>query len=391
MHDVKDSTARRKKGNAVMSSTTARQFPRPRGGGEESGAGSALGGEDLDGNLSRFQTPTVRLGQRDRVAKQQDERPPLRLSTRPVALGSEPPAKKNDAITVKVGRLAAQLRTTRRTVEAERAELAELRRATMRRNVEEPDPRPMQPAPEVDDQASWLDEPRPSGRPSSTAPACLVAPRISEAEELTGGPEARRRGKLLAFAGAVLLLGVGGFALGDLQRRAGSPSQREAPQLAMMQAKPVDSASEPMASHAAPAPSAVATPPAVLPVPSAEPHAPALAPARTPPPKEPETLDVPPPAPSKGLDRSAVSSALARLGARAMSCSDARGGDGPVSVTFLPDGTVDAVQMGGSYAGTAVAGCVEQIFRGARISPFDGMATTVHYTVHLPGDGKPIQ
>jgi hypothetical protein len=107
-------------------------------------------------------------------------------------------------------------------------------------------------------------------------------------------------------------------------------------------------------------------------------------------PRERETTTVAPPAPAVGLDSSAASTTLARAGAKAVSCTDPRGGEGTVSVTFLPSGNPVNERMNGSYNGTSVANCVEQIFRATRVAPFEGSATTVYYTVRLPGDGKPI-
>lgn len=77
------------------------------------------------------------------------------------------------------------------------------------------------------------------------------------------------------------------------------------------------------------------------------------------------------------FDRGAAASTLGAVASSLGSCKKPNGPTGPgkVKVTFQPSGQVSAVEfVEGSYAGTAVGGCILAKFRGAHIPPFGGSA-----------------
>jgi hypothetical protein len=79
------------------------------------------------------------------------------------------------------------------------------------------------------------------------------------------------------------------------------------------------------------------------------------------------------------FDRAA---AMRALSMNVTACRRAEGpvGAGHVRVTFLPIGSVSAVDVGPPYAGTATGACVAQRYRAATIPAFAGSALTVGKT-----------
>ena len=92
------------------------------------------------------------------------------------------------------------------------------------------------------------------------------------------------------------------------------------------------------------------------------------------------TAEAPPAEGGKEFNRGAASSALGAAAGAAKSCKTPDGptGTGKVKVTFAPSGNVTSAQVQGPpFAGTSVGGCVAGVFRGARVSPFDGSPVSV--------------
>jgi predicted Zn finger-like uncharacterized protein len=136
--------------------------------------------------------------------------------------------------------------------------------------------------------------------------------------------------------------------------------------------KPSDAPSASVAPSASAAPSASEAKPADKPVAVAQsggtaakkPAEPAAAPAG----------DAPP------FSKASAISALGAAASGAGSCKKAGGptGAGKATVTFAPSGRVTtATVAGGSYAGTAVGGCVASVFRRAHVPAFSGSSVTV--------------
>jgi hypothetical protein len=48
-----------------------------------------------------------------------------------------------------------------------------------------------------------------------------------------------------------------------------------------------------------------------------------------------------------------------------------------VTVSFEPSGKVSRAQVGAPFAQHAVGACIESVFRGVSVPPFDGQAVTV--------------
>jgi predicted Zn finger-like uncharacterized protein len=83
---------------------------------------------------------------------------------------------------------------------------------------------------------------------------------------------------------------------------------------------------------------------------------------------------------SAPFDRGAAAAALGGIADGVASCKKPGGptGDGHVSITFSPGGTVvSAIVDQPPYAGTAVGGCVAGKFRGAHVPPFSGGNLTI--------------
>jgi hypothetical protein len=80
------------------------------------------------------------------------------------------------------------------------------------------------------------------------------------------------------------------------------------------------------------------------------------------------------------FSKASAISALGSASSAASSCKKPGGptGSGKVQVTFAPSGRVTtAAVQGGSFAGTAVGGCVAAVFRRAKVPPFSGSPVTV--------------
>ena len=80
------------------------------------------------------------------------------------------------------------------------------------------------------------------------------------------------------------------------------------------------------------------------------------------------------------FSKASAISALTSAANSAGSCKKAGGptGAGKATVTFAPSGRVTtATVAGGSYAGTAVGGCVASVFRRAHVPAFSGSSVTV--------------
>ncbi|MES1177730.1 MAG: zinc-ribbon domain-containing protein [Myxococcales bacterium] len=91
----------------------------------------------------------------------------------------------------------------------------------------------------------------------------------------------------------------------------------------------------------------------------------------------------PTPAPAGDAPPFSKASAISALGAAASSAGSCKKPGGPTgagkaTVTFAPSGRVTtATVAGGSYAGTAVGGCVASVFRRAHVPAFSGSSVTV--------------
>jgi hypothetical protein len=78
------------------------------------------------------------------------------------------------------------------------------------------------------------------------------------------------------------------------------------------------------------------------------------------------------------FDRGAASAALGAVNVASCKKSDGPTGQGHVTVTFGPDGTVQsAVVDSGPFPGTAVGGCIAGKFRGAHVPAFGGSPVRV--------------
>lgn len=78
------------------------------------------------------------------------------------------------------------------------------------------------------------------------------------------------------------------------------------------------------------------------------------------------------------FDRGAASASLSGINVSACKSPGGPTGQGHVTVTFLPDGSVQsAVVDQGPFPGTTVAGCVAGRFRGAHVPPFGGAPVRV--------------
>ncbi|HYQ00494.1 MAG TPA: zinc-ribbon domain-containing protein [Polyangiaceae bacterium] len=90
--------------------------------------------------------------------------------------------------------------------------------------------------------------------------------------------------------------------------------------------------------------------------------------------------EAPPPADAPPFSKASAISALTAAAGSAGACKKPGGPTGPgkATVTFAPSGRVTtATVAGGSYAGTAVGGCVASAFRRAHVPAFSGSAVTV--------------
>lgn len=90
--------------------------------------------------------------------------------------------------------------------------------------------------------------------------------------------------------------------------------------------------------------------------------------------------EAPPPADAPPFSKASAISALTAAASSAGSCKKPGGPTGPgkATVTFAPSGRVTtATVAGGSYAGTAVGGCVASVFRRAHVPAFSGSSVTV--------------
>jgi serine/threonine protein kinase len=121
------------------------------------------------------------------------------------------------------------------------------------------------------------------------------------------------------------------------------------------------------------------TPPPAADSPPA-PAAKAGAPAASPTPAE-------PPSGPRGFNQAAAVSALDLIDGILASCRHEGGksGAGHVAVTFGSAGSVTTVAVDQPpFSGTQEGDCVASRFRTAKIAPFEGPATTIDYTFHLP-------
>jgi hypothetical protein len=94
----------------------------------------------------------------------------------------------------------------------------------------------------------------------------------------------------------------------------------------------------------------------------------------------------PPPTPGAGpFDRGAAAAGLAAVNVAACARRGGPGGPGHVRLTFAPSGfVVSAIVDSSPVAGTAVAACVEQLFRQVRVPAFSGAPVTVGKAFTLP-------
>jgi hypothetical protein len=81
---------------------------------------------------------------------------------------------------------------------------------------------------------------------------------------------------------------------------------------------------------------------------------------------------------SAAFDRGAAAAALGGVNVASCKKPDGPTGQGHVTVTFGPDGSVQsAVVDSGPFPGTAVGGCIAGKYRGARVPAFSGGAIKV--------------
>jgi len=73
------------------------------------------------------------------------------------------------------------------------------------------------------------------------------------------------------------------------------------------------------------------------------------------------------------FDRGAAASALGSVNIQACKKAGGPTGAGKVTVTFLPNGSVEKAEIDGApFAGTPVGGCIAGKYRGAHVPPFSG-------------------
>jgi hypothetical protein len=78
------------------------------------------------------------------------------------------------------------------------------------------------------------------------------------------------------------------------------------------------------------------------------------------------------------FDRGAAAASLGGINVSTCKSSGGPTGQGHVTVTFQPDGSVQsAVVDQGPFPGTSVGGCVAGKFRGAHVPPFGGAPVRV--------------
>jgi predicted Zn finger-like uncharacterized protein len=97
-------------------------------------------------------------------------------------------------------------------------------------------------------------------------------------------------------------------------------------------------------------------------------------------PKKPKEEPAAPAADAAPFSKASAISALGAAASAAGSCKKAGGptGGGKATVTFAPSGRVTTATIaGGTYAGTAVGGCVASVFRRAHVPAFSGSSVTV--------------
>jgi predicted Zn finger-like uncharacterized protein len=81
-----------------------------------------------------------------------------------------------------------------------------------------------------------------------------------------------------------------------------------------------------------------------------------------------------------GFNKGAAIQALSVAASQATICKKPDGptGTGKVTITFAPSGrATTAIVSGGSFGGTPVGGCVSNVFKRAKVPPFDGDPVTV--------------
>ncbi|MEO8904065.1 MAG: zinc-ribbon domain-containing protein [Polyangiaceae bacterium] len=232
------------------------------------------------------------------------------------------------------------------------------------------------------------------------APAAPPPPPPPTAAQLAAGvaPVAQRPANnklvlLLGAGGGVVIIGLLlALLLGHKQEDSSATAEGSASTSAS--AAPESVPATEAKKEDAPAPSAEPTPAAsasVAPSASAAPEAPkpadkavaSVGKTSTTAPAEPKKKEEPIPAGASDAQPFSKSSAISALTAASMSanaCKKPGGptGTGKATVTFAPSGRVTtATVAGGSYAGTAVGGCVASGFRKAHVPPFSGSAVTV--------------
>jgi predicted Zn finger-like uncharacterized protein len=237
--------------------------------------------------------------------------------------------------------------------------------------------------------------------PDFNAPVLAPPPevRASEPVEFSTDAPAKKKGMGLWIGiAAVVALAGGAFATGLPAKLAGTAAPAPTPSATVAAAPPpVAPAPAPEASAAATEPSAApaasvapavaatggaaAVPAAATPTtPAATPGTPTAATKPTEAATKPEKpAEAPAASDAPPFDKAAAISALSAAAGNAQSCktADSPGGNGKVSITFMPSGRATNTQVSGDLAGTAVGGCVARLFRSAKVPPFSGEAVTV--------------
>jgi predicted Zn finger-like uncharacterized protein len=228
--------------------------------------------------------------------------------------------------------------------------------------------------------------------PPAPEPKALSVPGLSVAAAPAYSEADAKKKRLFLFggigAGAVALIAAIALAMGGKKDESSTSAAPQTSADAKARASPEPEKVEKPApdTETEPAPSAKTEEPKVEEPKPAEPEA-AAAPGKpvakggggsgAPAPKKEEPA---PATASAPFSRSAAVSALGAAASQASACKKPGGptGVGKVQVTFANSGRVTSASVsGGTFAGTAVGGCVAGAFRRAKVPPFSGNPVTV--------------
>jgi hypothetical protein len=219
--------------------------------------------------------------------------------------------------------------------------------------------------------------------PAAPLPADLLPAATRMDVPTVMPPKPRRTGALVGLA-VLLLVIVALAALGVYRTLAARTASGDAPQLVTTTAAVAPAMTAPATPVAAVA--ATVTPTVTPAVTSTSTSTPSAASPTT------STLTATPgplvPLPAPGtFDPTAARSSLDVMNGVLASCKRPGGktGDGPISVTFAPDGRVQqAVVDEPPFAGSPEAACVASRFKQAHVAPFEGAPKSIVYNFHIP-------